>query len=84
MGGNKSGKQLSEKENIMHFYKSWEVIKINDYFNMVLLTAHQSKHGKDLKLFTPRQMLQRLPVALTHFFFFHNNDDHIYKLTIRH
>ena len=51
---------------------------------MVLLTAHQSKHGKDLKLFTPRQMLQRLPVALTHFFFFHNNDDHIYKLTIRH
>ena len=54
MGGNKSNEQLSEIENITHFYKSWEeVIKFyNNHFKMTHKAAYDSKHGKGLKLLT--------------------------------
>ena len=61
VGGNKPDKQLSEIENITKFYKSPEkVIKFyNDYFKMVHKAAYDLKHGKGLKILTPKQKLQR-------------------------
>ena len=66
IGGNKSNKQLSKIENITKFYKSQEeVIKFyNDYYKMVHKAAYGSKHGKCLKLLTPKQVLQRLSIRL--------------------
>ena len=41
------------------------VIKFyNDYFKMVHKAAYDAKHGKRCKILTPKQMLQRLPIAL--------------------
>ena len=66
IGGNKSNKQLSKIENITKFYKSQEeVIKFyNDYYKMVHKAAYGSKHGKCLKLLTPKQVPQRLSIRL--------------------
>ena len=48
--GHKSGKLLSEIENITKFYKSREVIKFNnDYFKMVNKAAYDAKF--DARLF---------------------------------
>ena len=48
------------KEEIINFYR--------DYGKMVLDAAYKSKQnetkGKGLKILTPKQMLQRLPIAL--------------------
>ena len=56
--------------NITRFYNSSEEI-INffrDYGKMILYAAHKSKQnkteGKRLKILTPKQMVQRLPIAL--------------------
>ena len=41
------------------------VLKLfNDYSSVVSEAKHKAKHGKGLKLLTPKQMLQRLPIAL--------------------
>ena len=55
--------------NITRFYNSSEEI-INffrDYGKMILYAAHKSKQnkteGKRLKILTPKQMVQRLPIA---------------------
>ena len=66
IGGNKSNKPLSEIKNITKFYKSREkFIKFYiDYFKMVHKAAYDSKHGKGLKILTPKQLLERLPIAL--------------------
>ena len=44
------------REEVTKFY--------NDYFKMVHKAAYNSKHGDELKILTPKQMLQRLPIAL--------------------
>ena len=56
VGGNKSNKKLSEMENVMKFYKSQDkIVKFyNDYFKMVLKAAYDVKHGKGLKILTPK------------------------------
>ena len=66
LGGHKSNKQLSEIENITNFYKlRQEVIKFyNDYFKVVHKAIYDEKHGKDLKILSPKQILQRLSIAL--------------------
>ena len=66
MGGNKPNKQLSEIENFMTFCKSREeVMKFcYEYFMMVHKVAYDSKYGKDLKMLTLKQILQRLSIVL--------------------
>ena len=48
-------------------YKTQEkLIKIfDDYSKMVSESKYKSIHGEELKILTPKQMLQRLPIALT-------------------
>ena len=36
----------------------------NDYPREKSRCIYEAKHGKGLKMFTPKQMLQRLPIAL--------------------
>ena len=49
------------------FYESREaVIKLfNDYSSIASEAKHKGKYGERLKILTPKQMLQRLPIALT-------------------
>ena len=52
IGGNKSNKQLSEKENITKFYKSRkEIIKFhNDYFQVICKAEWKRTQRKIIKL----------------------------------
>ena len=70
----KIGKKTTEPKNIINnlenFYNSREEV-INffrDYIEMLSNANYDSKHsetkGKGLKILTPKQMLQRLPIAL--------------------
>ena len=68
--GKKTLEQRETIDNLEKFYHSREEI-INffrDYGKMVLDAAYKSKQnetkGKGLKILTPKQMLQRLPIAL--------------------
>ena len=65
MGGNESDEQFNELENIMKFYNlREEIIKFyNYYFKMVNKAVYDAKHGKDLKILTTKEMLQRSPIA---------------------
>ena len=65
VGGNKSDKQLSEIENITKFYKSREKViqSYNDYPKIVHKPGYNLKHGKELKISTAKQVLERLPIA---------------------
>ena len=47
-------------------YESWEnVIKLfNDYSNVASQAEYRTIYGEQLKMLTPKQMLQRLPIAL--------------------
>ena len=66
----KSGKQLHTIKNVKNLYDSRQ--KIIDLFNSyskirseALYKSKQNKtEGKGLKILTPKQMLQRLPIAL--------------------
>ena len=70
----KIGKKTDNKKkvfnNLENFYISrGEVINLfRDYGKMVLDATYKSKHneteGKGFKILTPKQMLQRLPIAL--------------------
>ena len=53
-------------KNIRNLYNSREkVIKLyNDYTKIISEAIYKTKHGKGLKILTPKQMLQRLPIAL--------------------
>ena len=48
------------------FYKArGNVITLfNAYTTIVSKTKYEAKHGKRLKIFTPKQMFQRLPIEL--------------------
>ena len=62
----KSPKQKRTINNIKNLYDSRkEVIQMfNDYAKNMSKNIHESKQGTGLKILTPKQMLQRLPVAL--------------------
>ena len=36
----------------------------DDYTTVASKAKYEAKHGKGLKILTPKQMLQRLPIAL--------------------
>ena len=62
----KSADQIKTIENIKNLSKSRQ--KVVDLFNNFARNRYESiyetKHGKGLKILTPKQMLQRLPIAL--------------------
>ena len=66
VGNNKSEDQKSIIQIIKVLYKSREkVIKFfDDYFRIVSETKHKTKYGEGLKILSPKQMLQRLSIAL--------------------
>ena len=39
---------------------------MRDYTKMVFEAKYKAKHGRGLKILTPKQMFQRLPIALTY------------------
>ena len=66
-------KTIEQKEtinNLEKFHKSREevIIFFRDYIEMLSDANHDSKHSKTkgtgLEILTPKQMLQRLPIAL--------------------
>ena len=62
----KSGEQKSAFKNIKLLYKSRQaVIKLfNDYSSISSETKYKIKYGEGLKILTPKQMIQRIPIAL--------------------
>ena len=44
------------RNNVIKFY--------DDYYSMVSEAKHKAAKGTGLKILTPKQMLQRLPIAL--------------------
>ena len=48
------------------FYKSKEkvIILFDDYMTIVSKAKYKAKYGEGLKILTPKQILQRLPIAL--------------------
>ena len=68
--GKKNLQQIVVIDNLEHFYKSREetVNFFRDYIEMLSDANYNAKQnetkGKGLKILTPKQMLQRLPIAL--------------------
>ena len=63
----KSENQISEMKNIKILYKSPEnIIQVCNDYSRILSVAkcRRRKHREGLKILTPKQMLQRLPVAV--------------------
>ena len=62
----KSSEQKKTIHNIKNLYSSREkfVPMYNDYAKNVSKNIYESKQGTGLKILTPKQMLQRLPIAL--------------------
>ena len=62
----KSEEQKKTTDNIKNLYKSREeVVKMfNNYAKNMSRNIYDSKQGTGLKILTPKQMLQRLPIAL--------------------
>ena len=58
--------QKSTLKNTKLLYKSREkVIKLfGDYFSIISEGKYKTKHGESLKILTPKQMPQRLAIAL--------------------
>ena len=62
----KSKGQLNAIENIKYLYESSEeIIELyNDYAKIKSEAMHKAKNGTGLKILAPKQMFQRLPIAL--------------------
>ena len=62
----KSEEQKSIINNLKTFHKTKKkVIKLfDDYTTILSKVKYEAKHGKGLKILTPKQMLQRLSIAL--------------------
>ena len=62
----KSEEQKSALENIKLLYESRQTVikSLNDYSSIASETKYKIKYGEGLKMLTPKQMLQRLPIAL--------------------
>ena len=75
----KTPKQKEVINNLEDFYKSREEVInfFNDYVEMLSDENYKSKQnetlGKGLKILTPKQMLQRLPIALAQLKAFNNS-----------
>ena len=66
-GRKKSEEQKRAMKNINTLYK-WrkKVIKFfNDNSKIFFEAKHKTKHGEGLKVLIPKQMLKRLPIALS-------------------
>ena len=65
-GSFKSEEQLSEIDNIATFYNLWEeVIEFfKDYYRILNNALYNTKFGNQVKMLTPKQVLQKLPIAL--------------------
>ena len=65
-GSFKSEEQERALENIKLLSESRQaVIKLfNDYFSIAFEAKYKMKYGESLKILTPKQMFQRLPIAL--------------------
>ena len=50
-------------KNIKTFYESREKL-FNDYSKIISEAQYKTKYGQVLKILTPKQMLQRFPIAL--------------------
>ena len=63
---NKSPEQTKTINNIKNFYNSREIVVqiFNDYAKNMSRNIYESKQRKTLKILTPKQILQRLPIAL--------------------
>ena len=70
--GKKTPEQKEVIVNLENFYKSREEVFnfFRDYTKMYIDAGHKAKQdetkGTGLKILTPKQMLQRLPIALAH------------------
>ena len=68
--GKKTEEQKEVIKNLQKFYNSREEVInfLRDYIEMLSDANYDSKNsetkGKELKILTPKQMLQRLPIAL--------------------
>ena len=65
----KTAEQREVVDNLNKFYLSREVFNFSKgYAKMILDAGYKAKHeetkGTGLKILTPKQMLQRLPMAL--------------------
>ena len=62
----KSKDQVSTIKNIKKLYNGWKKVLnfYNDYTRMVSDGKYKSIQAEGLKILTPKQMLQRLPIAL--------------------
>ena len=66
-GRKKSEEQKRAMKNINALYK-WrkKVMKfVNDFSKIFFEAKHKTKHGEGLKVLIPKQMLKRLPIALS-------------------
>ena len=65
MRGNKSRKQNTKTKNITNLCDTWD--KANHFFKdytTIIILLDMTKTWKRLKILTPKQMLQRKPIAL--------------------
>ena len=62
----KSSKQKKAINNIPNLYNSRKEVAemFNDYAKNIPKSLYESKQGTELKILTPKQLLQRLPIAL--------------------
>ena len=62
----KSEEQKSGLQNIKLLYELWQavIILFNEYFSITFEAKYKTKYGEGLKILTPKQMLQRLPIAV--------------------
>ena len=62
----KSPEQKKAINNIKNLYNSREkdVKMFNDYAKNISKNIYESKQGTGLKILTPKQMIQRMPIAL--------------------
>ena len=58
--------QMSVIKNVQNVFDFREktINSFRDYFILLSEAKYKAKHGKGLKILTPKQMLQRLPIAL--------------------
>ena len=58
--------QLDTQENIENLYNSREKFKLyNGYAKTISESMYKTKQGTGIKILTPKQMLQRLPIAIS-------------------
>ena len=62
----KSEQQKSALENVKLLYKSRQVVFkfFNEYSLIASESKHKAKYGEGLKILSPKQMFQRLPIDL--------------------